>query len=71
MTLDKDDVKEAVKAYLVSRESKDERKEVFKQAITEYLNAQFAEVGKWSLRGLLVMLVVGILYLFAKAKGIL
>ena len=71
MTLDKDDVKEAVKAYLVSLESKDERKDVFKQAITEYLNTQFAEVGKWSLRGLLVMLVVGILYLFAKAKGIL
>lgn len=47
------------------------RKRILKEAISEWLDSQWAEFGKWTFRGLYAALLVGALYLYGRAKGIL
>ncbi len=64
-------LKEAVREVLDDPARRDDLKAAFKQALTEWLNEQWATFGKWTFRGLAAMAFTGILYLFAKAKGLL
>jgi len=64
-------LKEALREVLDDPEHHEELKSIFKAALTEWLDAKWADVGKWSARGIAAMAVAAILYLFAKAKGLL
>lgn len=64
-------LKEAVREVLDDPARHEELKSIFKSALTEWLDAKWAEVGKWSARGIAAMALAGVLYLFAKSKGVL
>lgn len=46
-----------------------DRKEVIKQAIDEWLERKYAEVGKWTLRGIVALAVGVICYVAATKAG--
>ena len=45
------------------------QKEAIKEAIREWLNDQFAEFGKWTLRSLLALALGGIVYVIMIGQG--
>jgi hypothetical protein len=65
------ELKEALREVLDDPQQHEALKGIFKSALTEWLDTKWAEVGKWSVRGISAAAVVGIFYLFAKAKGLL
>lgn len=71
MSVDKSTVEEAIKEYLTSQEGVDERKRVFKEAFDEWIDRQFSLFGKWSMRGLILMLFSAVIFFWAKSKGLL
>lgn len=48
---------------------KEEFRKVVKEVLTEWLDEKYASFGKWSLHGLLAMLLVGGVYLFMISNG--
>ena len=60
MTLDKDAIKDA---------TKEDIKAALKEALKEWLDDKYASFGKWSLHGLLAMLLAGVVYLFMISNG--
>lgn len=74
MSNDKD-LKEAIKQglseFFSSDDYKVERKEVIMNAFEDWLDKQFTKFGKWTGRGVVSMVIVGLIYLFAKAKGLI
>jgi hypothetical protein len=64
-------LKDALRQVLDDPQQHAALKEIFKDALTEWLDSKWADVGKWSVRGISAMAVAGIIYLFARAKGIL
>lgn len=48
---------------------KDETKEAIKEAINEWLEAKYSTFGKWSLHGLLALMLAGGVYLFMIGNG--
>jgi uncharacterized protein YqeY len=49
--------------------SKDELKRVFKEAIKEWLDQQFAQFGKWSLKTIGAMLLAALVYAYFTTGG--
>lgn len=49
--------------------SKDEIKEAFKLGLKEWLDDKFADFGKWSLGGLFVCAMGGVIWLFFLSMG--
>jgi len=49
--------------------TKEETKAAVKEAIKEWLNEKYATFGRWSLHGLLAMLLAGAVYLFMISNG--
>lgn len=50
--------------------TREERKQIVKDAIKEWLDEQFTKFGKWSFYSIVSMLTSGLVYLILKAKGI-
>lgn len=48
---------------------KNETKEAVKEAIREWLDEKYSTFGKWSLHGLLAMVMAGVVYLFMISNG--
>lgn len=51
------------------RRKNDEMKNVFKEALKEWLDSKFSQFGKWSLAGVGCMVLVVMTYLFLKFAG--
>ena len=60
MTLDKFAAKDA---------TKEDIKEALKEALKEWLDEKYIAFGKWSLHGLMAMLLAGGVYLFMVSNG--
>lgn len=56
--------KDAVIEYLTNRTSRDERKEIVKEAISEWLDDKLLNFGRWSARGLAVTIFSALAYFF-------
>lgn len=48
---------------------KETQKAAIKEAINEWLDAQFAMVGRWTVNGVLAAALAGLLYAFLTTKG--
>jgi ATP-dependent helicase/DNAse subunit B len=75
---DKKTTREELKKALMGRQSQhesegrrhqDEIKEAVKSALKEWLDEKYMTFGKWSLHGLLAMLLAGMVYLFMISNG--
>lgn len=49
--------------------SRESEKEIMKEAIREWMDDAFAQFGKWTAGGLLVMAFAGAVYLALKGQG--
>ena len=47
----------------------DDQKEAIKEALSEWLDDKFSEFGKWSLKGMVALALVGLVYLWAASHG--
>ena len=45
------------------------QKEAIKEAISEWLDARFADVGRWTVKGLIAAVLAGLLYAYLVTKG--
>ena len=45
------------------------QKEAIKEAISEWLDARFADVGRWTIKGLIAAALAGMLYAYLVTKG--
>ena len=45
------------------------QKEAVKEAITEWLDTQFATVGRWTVRGIIAVGLAGLLYAYLVTHG--
>lgn len=48
---------------------KEAQKEAIKEAISEWLDARFADVGRWTVKGLIAAALAGLLYAYLVTKG--
>lgn len=51
--------------------TKDEAKAAMKEALNEWLDKQWAEVGKWTVGGLMSTAIAGLAYAYSKTHGFL
>ena len=49
--------------------AEDHQKEAIKEALSEWLDTKFSEFGKISLKGILAMVLVAVVYLWAASQG--
>ena len=54
---------------MTPEEQKELHKQAIKEAIQEWLDAQYQVVGKWTVKGFRAMVLVSIVYLYAAAHG--
>ena len=47
----------------------EETKQAIKEGLQDWLNDKFSEFGKFSLRGILALMLVGLVYLWATSQG--
>tara|TARA_R110000868_G_scaffold163273_1_gene395433 strand:- start:54 stop:218 length:165 start_codon:yes stop_codon:yes gene_type:complete len=47
----------------------EDQKEAIKEALSEWLDDKFSEFGKWSLKGMVAMVLVAFVYLWAVSQG--
>jgi hypothetical protein len=47
----------------------EEQKQAIKEGLQEWLNDKFSEFGKFSLRGIFALMLVGLVYLWATSQG--
>lgn len=64
-------LKEAMREVLNDPKRHDELKDIIKQALKEWLDGHWATFGKWTFRGVAGAALVGLLYLYGRAKGLL
>jgi hypothetical protein len=50
-------------------EIKELNKQAMKEGLQEWLDKKFMEFGKWSLKGITAMALVGLVYLWASSHG--
>ena len=48
---------------------KDSTKEAVKEALKEWLDDKYSAFGRWSLHGLMAMVLAGVVYLFMISNG--
>ena len=60
---------EALIKYLTTKAGRDERKEIVKEAITEWLDEKYQMLGKWTLNGLMAAAVALLGYLILWTNG--
>lgn len=46
-----------------------ETKQAIKEGLQDWLNEKFSEFGKFSLRGIFALMLVGLVYLWATSQG--
>lgn len=46
-----------------------EQKEIFKQAIREWMDERYAEVGRWTIRVLITTALTALLWVYIKSGG--
>ena len=51
------------------RKADEHQKDLIKQAIKEWLDEKFRELGRWSFWGILAFLLAGVTYMIFKANG--
>ena len=61
--------KQALIEYLTTRTGREERKEIVKEAISEWLDDKFKLLGRWTLGGLMASTVALIGYLVLWSNG--
>ena len=61
--------KEALIEYLTTKAGRKERKEIVKEAINEWLEDKFTQVGRWTVAGLMAAVVALIGYLVLWSNG--
>ena len=49
--------------------AQDHEKEAIKEALSDWLDSKFAEFGRFSLKGLLAVTLVAIVYLWSASQG--
>ena len=49
--------------------AQDHEKEAIKEALSDWLDSKFAEFGRFSLKGLLALALVAIVYLWSASQG--
>lgn len=54
---------------MTPEEQKDIYKEAIKEALSEWLDKQFAIVGKWTVRGIAAALLAMMVYVYAASHG--
>lgn len=64
-------LKDAIREVLDDPARQAELKDIFKQALTEWLEGRWAAFGKWSFRGFAGMAFAVLMYIYARAKGLL
>lgn len=47
----------------------EETKQAIKEGLQDWLNEKFSEFGKFSLRGIFALMLVGLVYLWATSQG--
>lgn len=62
---------ETLVKYMNDPATKEERRSIIKAAIDEWLNDQFAQFGKWTMRGLVAMLFGALVWIYLQSKGII
>lgn len=62
-------MQEALIEYLTTKTGRDERKEIVKEAITEWLDDKYINLGKWTLGGLMAGAVALLGYLILWSNG--
>ena len=65
----RDLVRQTLKDFLDDPKAIEERKSLFKLAITEWLNDRLAEFGWFSFKALAVLLITGIAYVYMMTHG--
>lgn len=53
----------------LDQREREEKKEIIKEAITEWLDKKFAEFGKWTIRGLIALGLAGVIYILGQTSG--
>ena len=61
--------KQALIEYLTTKAGRKERKEIVKEAINEWLEDKFTQVGRWTVAGLMAAVVALIGYLVLWSNG--
>ena len=51
------------------RKADEHQKELIKTAIKEWLDAKFADLGRWSFWGIVAFLLAGLTYMIFKSQG--
>jgi hypothetical protein len=54
---------------MTPEEQKELHKEAIKEAISEWLDKQFVQVGKWTVKGIMAASLAVLFYLYAAAHG--
>lgn len=49
--------------------SDNEQKEILKEAIKEWMNERYAEIGRWTVRVILTTALTGLLWAYIQARG--
>lgn len=62
-------VHEAMLQYLKDKTAREERKEIVKEAINEWLDVKYAQVGKWTLAGIVAALLAALAYAYLVDLG--
>ena len=55
--------------YFMGNLTKEEAKAAMKEALTEWLDKQWAAVGKWTVGGLASTAIAGLAYAYSKTHG--
>lgn len=61
--------KQALIEYLTTKAGREERKDIVKEAIGEWLDDKFKMVGKWSVSGILAASLAAIAYFVLTTNG--
>ncbi len=61
--------KSALIEYLTTKTGRQERKDIVKEAINEWLNDKYRDVGKWTLHGIIAATLAALAYAYLMEMG--
>lgn len=65
----REEMRDIVMTYLQDRTSRDERKDIIKEALSEWIDKKFSELGWWSFKGIIALIFAGAIYLWLTTNG--
>jgi predicted nucleic-acid-binding protein len=65
----REEMREVIMTYLKDRTSRDERKDIVKEALTEWLDKKASELGWLSFRTVVLVIFAGCVYLWLVYNG--